>query len=360
MIDENTQETLDSAQESYYNALQSGDQLEIEKSKATLDKFFSAPEASVEPSPQQEVQEQPVEEEKPATATEGADEKSESDWLQSLPENIRGNVEQLIAQNKYLDQYKRSNEGRVSGLQRKADEAERKLREIEAMKAQAQPAPQQTSSVAENNAKINELTDQINQLKNSDPELAKVLGIMRDALLDEATRLRNEVPKVDLTEINTLRQRLQEQEEFVRVERARSELDRLVPNATQIIDSPHWVEFTNTLSPSLRAAIQSSDDPMDYVNMMPLYAQWAETYNRAHGMVQPANAVNPPAQVDPRVAATQANRTSNLQAGVPVQARTVTPPQPKPTEAEILRTPSLLMKRQEEIYQETLKKMGLA
>lgn len=355
----NPAQDSESAQEAYREALVSGNADEIARTEALLKKYLEPqdkePIAEVTP-PQAEAA--PAEPSKEAEQQEPAKDggASTSNWLDTLSPEIKANVEQLIAQNQYLDQYKRSNEGRVAGLQRKADEEARKAKELEARMAQlTQPQTAQDKATV---SKITYLTDRINKVKSTDPELAELLELTRDALLEQAESVKGSVPNVDIQEIITLKERLAQQEEEIRVEKARAELDRLVPNGTAIIDSPHWVEFKNSLSPRVREVLDLSDDPRDYANMMPLYAQWADNYNKAHGYTnQPQQAVNTPAtSVDPRASAIQATRQQALQTGV-VGGSAPASPTRKPTLAEILANPALLEKEQERILAEERKRI---
>lgn len=356
--EQNNEITLDKAQEMYYNAHVEGDQAKIDEADALLRKYL---EPAATPVPEETpAVEQPTETvsepTSPVVTQEGEPAKeggtSTEDFLKGLPDNIRGNVEQLIAQNQYLEQYRRSNEGRVAALQRKADEAAKKAKELEEAKAQATPAPD-----------ANTITNkELEALERTDPEMAQVIKAERAAILAQNTKLSEELNQIK-NHLQEMRERQVQWEQERVVETARQELDRLVPGATQIIDSPFWAEFKNTLSPTWKEMLDNSNDPQDYANMMPLYAQWAEMYNRAHGFSQPtpANAVSTPAQaaVDPRAVQAQANRQQNLATGNAVVGKPATPPTRKPTIEELFKNPELLAQEQDRILKEEMKRLGI-
>ena len=361
--EENNEITLDKAQEMYYNAHQEGNTELIAEAQALLDKHFDSLSGNEKATPVPEVTpaaEQPTEIVSEPTssgvAQEGEPAKeggtSNEDFLKGLPDNIRGNVEQLIAQNKYLDHYYRSNEGRVAALQRKADEATKRARELEEAKAQVVPAPD-----------ANTITNkELEALERTDPEMAQVIKAERAAIIAQNTKLSEEMNQIK-THLSEMRERQVQWEQERVVETARQELDRIVPGATQIIDSPFWAEFKNTLSPAWKDVLDTSNNPQDYANMMPLYSQWAEMYNRAHGFSQPtsANAVSTPAQaaVDPRAAQAQANRQQNLATGNAVSGKPATPQTRKPTIEELFKNPELLAQEQDRILKEEMKRLGI-
>jgi hypothetical protein len=131
------------------------------------------------------------------SAKEGATSQQQSsnpneDWLNSLDPSVRKIVEDKLETERkareYHEQRYRSEVGRQTAFQKKYEE-ERKAREQLELKlrdgAVSQPSnPTATTANAQTaSAKVQALTDQINRLRASDPELASVLEVSRDALI---------------------------------------------------------------------------------------------------------------------------------------------------------------------------------
>jgi hypothetical protein len=128
----------------------------------------------------------------------------------------------------------------------------------------------------------------------------------------------------------------------------RNRLEQMVPGALQVLDyvdpktgwSP-WNEFLNSLPPTLQQAANDANADT-YAYLMPLYGQWAERYNAAHGYVQQQQSStqqpNTP-EVDPRAAQVQQARQARLTTSAAAPARSAPPPGHKPSLEERIKNP---------------------
>lgn len=360
-------------QEKYIGALSSGNQEEIEKAEREVKIFLGdakpdseeAPSATGRPETppaDNTIQPPDAEAKTEVISKEGTDESpgakdganspsgSTEDWLNSLTPDVRKLVEERLEQERkareYHEQRYRSVVGREPTFQKKYAE-EKKLREELEQKLRdgavsqpsnptATPANTQTATAK----KIQELNEKIAKLRGPDPELADLLETTRDALLETQQLMASSVPKVDLSAVEELKAKIAKQEMDLVVQNERNRLEQMVPGALQILDyadpktgwSP-WNEFVNSLPPTLQAAAGDANADT-YAYLMPLYGQWAERYNAAHGYTQqPQQPQQPTPQaqptVDPRAAQVQQARQAKLTTSAAQPARSAPPPQQK-------------------------------
>jgi hypothetical protein len=287
-----------------------------------------------------------------ATSQQGANNPNE-DWLNSLDPSVRKIVEQRLTEERkareYHEQRYRSEVGRQTAFQRKYED-ERKAREQLEQKlrdgAASQPSnPTATPANAQTaSAKVQALTDQINRLRTSDPELASVLEVSRDALIETQQQLLASVPKVDMSAVEELKEKLAKQEFEMVVQSERTRLEQLAPGSLQVIDyvdpktgwSP-WNEFLGSLPPTLQQAANDANADT-YAFLMQHYGQWAERYNAAHGYIQPQQPVAQH-EVDPRAAQVQQARQAKLTTSAAQPARSAPPAGHKPSLEERIKNP---------------------
>jgi hypothetical protein len=356
-----TQDQYDELQDRYYAALESGDdekitQIELEINKVT---GGSPPDSAPTPDPVASaeatgsMEEGSATETQPPSTTEGAppakdggtpsNEATEA-WLESLDPKVREIVlEKLNTERKareYHEQKYKSDIGRITAYKDKY-ENERKTREqLEAklnMNA-AQPVQQPAATTAASNdlsasenAKLKALNERISSMKNTDPELADALTLIRDSFLEEIGKrpTATNTPSAIDPSILKFKEEFEQQKFELQVERERYELEKRVPGALMVIDyrdqkgwSP-WLEFVEHLPGKLKeAAYEPSAD--NYEMLMPLYIQWAERYNAAHGYTQPK--AEEPQAVDPRAAQVQASRQAKMVTGAAAAPVKSSPP----------------------------------
>ena len=354
--------------ERYSATLEQGTAEEIEKVEREIKIFLGeeappAEEAVAPETPPAQDPAQPPNTEATPSATDGAPPASNEngeEWLASLDPKVREIVLQKLDTERkareYHEQRYKSDIGRISAYQRKAEEAEkakqeleRKLREgVPSQPANQQPATQQVAQTA-TARKIQELNERIAKLKGTDPELADVLETTRDALLETQQLMANSVPKVDLSSVEELKQKIAYQEQEMLIQNERARLEQMVPGALSVIDyvdpktkwSP-WQEFVSSLPPALSTAANDANADT-YAYLMPMYVQWAERYNAAHGFVQPTQqeAHQPVSQagVDPRAAQVQQARQQKLTTSAAAPAKSSPPPAYKPSLEERMKNP---------------------
>lgn len=354
--------------ERYSATLEQGTAEEIEKVEREIKIFLGeeapppAEEAQVPETPPAHEEGQTPNTEATQGATDGATPASTSnengeEWLASLDPKVREIVLQKLDQERkareYHEQRYKSDIGRISAYQRKAEEAEKAKQELERKLREgvpAQPANQQPATPVAQTAtarKIQELNERITKLKGTDPELADVLETTRDALLETQQLMASSVPKVDLSSVEELKQKIAYQEQEMLIQNERARLEQMVPGALNVIDyvdpktkwSP-WQEFVSSLPPALSTAANDANADT-YAYLMPMYVQWAERYNAAHGFVhqqQPSEVQQPPA-VDPRAAQVQQARQQKLTTSAAAPAKSSPPPAYKPSLEERMKNP---------------------
>ena len=354
-----TQDQYDELQDRHYAALERGDEKEIAQIKSEIDRITggSPPDSAPTPDPVASaeatgsMEEGSATETQPPSTTEGAppakdggtpSNEATEEWLESLDPKVREIVlERLNTERKareYHEQKYKSDIGRITAYKDKY-ENERKTREqLEAqLKTNAaqpvqQPAAPAASDLsASENAKLKALNERISSMKNTDPELADALTLIRDSFLEEIGKrptATNTPPAIDPS-ILKFKEEFEQQKFELQVERERYELEKRVPGALMVIDyrdqkgwSP-WLEFVEHLPGKLKeAAYEPSAD--NYEMLMPLYIQWAERYNAAHGYTQPK--VEEPQAVDPRAAQVQASRQAKMVTGAAAAPVKSSPP----------------------------------
>jgi hypothetical protein len=211
--------------EKYEQVLLSNNLEEIAKVEEELQKFLGGggvessvkvDEPEVPPANTEANQSTTVPAEGGTSAKEGATSQSEpsnpnEDWLHSLDPSVRKIVEERLEQERkareYHEQRYRSEIGRQTAFQKKYEE-ERKAREqLEqklrdgAVSQPSNPTATPANTQTANARKIQELTDKIARVKGTDPELADLLELTRDALVETQQQLLAAVPQVDLSTV---------------------------------------------------------------------------------------------------------------------------------------------------------------
>jgi hypothetical protein len=359
--------------EKYEQVLLSNNLEEIAKVEEELQKFLGGgggvessvkvDEPEVPPANTEANQSTTVPAEGGTSAKEGATSQSEpsnpnEDWLHSLDPSVRKIVEERLEQERkareYHEQRYRSEIGRQTAFQKKYEEERKQREQLEqrlrdgAVSQPSNPTATPANTQTANARKIQELTDKIARVKGTDPELADLLELTRDALVETQQQLLAAVPQVDLSTVEELKAKIAKQEFEMVVNSERNRLEQMVPGALQVLDyvdpktgwSP-WNEFLNSLPPTLQQAANDANADT-YAYLMPLYGQWAERYNAAHGYVQQQQSStqqpNTP-EVDPRAAQVQQARQARLTTSAAAPARSAPPPGHKPSLEERIKNP---------------------
>lgn len=366
-------------QDDYISALNSGNEEEIVKTKRKIDIFLGdakpdedeaaegttenggdkAPEVkppAPSPSPDNEVSK-----EGETSAKDGATPpNAEEAWLNSLEPSVRQIVEQRLDTERKAREYHQkkyeSDIGRVNAYQRKYED-ERKAREqLEQKLREGATNPQPSNSTATpqvgtqtaNADKIRALSDRITKLKGPDPELAELLELTRDALIESQQAVLASVPKMDMAPLEELKAKIAQQEYDLVVQNERQRLEQLSPGSLAIIDyqdpktgwSP-WHQFVKELPPKM-AELANDSNADTYAYLMTLYSQWAERYNAAHGYTSrptQQTTATQPVVVDPRAEQVQQARQAKLTTSAAAPAKSSPPPTYKPSLEERLKNP---------------------
>ena len=302
------------------------------------------------------------------------------DWLNSLTPEVRARVEQQLIEaqkaKEYHEQYVRSNQGRLQAYQRQAEEAKRRAQELEAkLKSEPSTPAQAPAGQTARLAKIEELSQKIERVKKSDPELADLLETTRDALVAQeqlmAQQLQQFQPQSSNPKLEAIERQLEEERELRLVAQGRAELDRLLlekkgipPGFANSLFTPSapnqksiWEFFFDDLPPyKQKMIIDNPYDPEVFADVIANdYTHWAERYNAAHGYsTQPtANsavstpATHSPATPDPRAAQAAASRQAKVATTATAPVKANPPLQRQENIEELLRNPPANMTPQE-------------
>jgi hypothetical protein len=361
--------------EKYEQVLLSNNLEEIAKVEEELQKFLGGgggvessvkvDEPEVPPANTEANQSTTVPAEGGTSAKEGATSQSEpsnpnEDWLHSLDPSVRKIVEERLEQERkareYHEQRYRSEIGRQTAFQKKYEEERKQREQLEqrlrdgAVSQPSNPTATPANTQTANARKIQELTDKIARVKGTDPELADLLELTRDALVETQQLMASSVPKVDMSAVEELKVKLAEQEEARLVEQSRFELERQMPGALDFIDyvdpktkwSP-WQQFLQEMPEHLQRWYQADPfSPSIHKELLKnYYPGWASQYNAAHGYVQQQQPTQQPSQpeVDPRAAQVQQARQARLTTSAAAPARSAPPPGHKPSLEERIKNP---------------------
>jgi hypothetical protein len=264
-------------------------------------------------------------------------------WLEALPETIKDQVlkdfQDLYGKAQHLEHYQRSNEGRVSALQKKADMLQRELdsrRQTEPVKA---PAPSST--------KLEE-SPALKKLKEEDPALYEVHKSEREELLKQT---REEIEKAKAEFNSALDKQLQPIQKAREAEYIRQQQDivlNTIPNAREVVSSPYWKEFEDNAPAGVRALI-NSDAAEDVIAAFELYNSWAmATFPPEQKAPVETPAAPAPKVTDPNTAKLEEERQRKLKAGAPANKG------PSPSAVNITDHDAAL----EEVFQKRWKEMG--
>jgi hypothetical protein len=211
---------------------------------------------------------------KPDTSAEVKDDKPKPkdglpEWVAALPEEVKDKVlndfQALIGKAQYLEQYQRSNEGRVSALQKKADKLER---ELETRKA----TPPPKTEAAPTPLKLDD-SPKLAKLKEEDPALYEIQKEREEEILKHAQKL---VDQAQAEVKSTLEKQLapvHKQQEAAYIREQQENVLSVVPNAVEVVNSPAWDAFEKTASPAVQKLINSAEGD-DIIAAFQIYDNW--------------------------------------------------------------------------------------
>lgn len=288
--------------------------------------------APVEETPGAETDTQEQQEE--TTPTDGTEDKAppqEKDWRDLLPEDIKDKVlsefTSLASEAKRLDQYYRSNEGRVSGLQKKIDLLQSQLSSVQTLPTK--PTANQPAATAEADPVLE-------ALKENDPALYNALEVIRQK---EREQYKQEVDKVR-AELNQAIAPIHQDRERDYVMREAEKVKQAIPEIEKVVTSPEWGAFINSTNDKVRqlAESRSADEFLSAVEVFTMYLH--------RNNPQPA----PAAPVSNTAARVQESRAKRLATSTPVTRQAAL------TQGEELGEADLL----EKMFQDMRKKQGYA
>ncbi len=220
-----------------------------------------------------------------------------NDWLKSLPDNVRQNVENLAKQASLWQQKH----------QEQASEKRRVLNELNQLKKKVEaPKPQPSQVDAE-------VDDVWNQLKEADPILYKALDkklrALEDKLAGEAAR-----------KVEEKLQPLEYERHEAFVQEQLSVLEHQVPNWREVTSDPYWKMWLDSQTPGTQAMF-NSPYAADSVRLLKLYADdMARMFGQQQQQIQEAPPQAAPVAVDPKAAQVSQARQDKLAKTAPLPA----------------------------------------
>lgn len=220
--------------------------------------------------------------EEPATTNEKVDA-----WLEDVPEDVRGKVQESLDALAQAEHKLRSDDGRVRAFQRQAEELKQQLKKLSS-------TPQATAADTE----VPSTPEEWQQLIDHDPVLAKAVE----------ARVKAEIQAFKKTNIDPIYKRQQADEAIAQsdvVTRERAKLAELIPDVDNIITQPlfrGWLE--NEAPPMLQEAFRNSVDHRDYLAVFNQFAVDMINTGRVQPNGQAPSAAAPTATpvVDPQKA----------------------------------------------------------
>lgn len=219
-------------------------------------------------------------------------------WLTQLPDDVRANVERIA---KEAQLWQQRHQEQASKNRRLHNEVEQLKKTVEVPK---------TAPAAE----TDEADDVWAQLKEADP-------ILHAALEKKLGALERKVLKESEHKVQERFQPLEQERNEFFIQEQLQQLDHVVPNWREVIQSPEYQSWFDVQTPGTKALFNSSY-AIDSVRLLKLYADDMERYFSGS---QPAA---PQQQQQPAVVNTQAQalgqqRQQKLERSAPVQAATV-------------------------------------
>ncbi len=245
-------------------------------------------------------------------------------WVDALPDNLKEQVlkdfQDLYGQAQFLEQYRRSNEGRVSGLQKKVDTLQRKL---DSSQKQSEPPPSNSSKAAPSSIHLIEDDPALAKLKEDDPALYEIHKKREEAILLQAEKL---VEKAKAEFNSALENKISpiNQERHAEYQRQQQDIVlTVIPNAKEVLNSQHWELFETNASDKVQQLI-NSDEADDVIAAFELYNRWISA-----NFSQPTEAPKAPPVETPKAPAqdtakVEEERKRKLNAGAPANKGSVT------------------------------------
>lgn len=228
-----------------------------------------------------------------------------NEWLNSLPEDVRGNVQALVEEHANLQHRYSSVYNRLAPTQRRLSELERKFKEQQDPQTR-QPAQNGNASEKSVNPQVDEEWERI---KESDPVLAAAFE----------RKLKQQQDEFD-QRIQRSLQPYQEQSHNQELERETQALLQIVPNAIEVFSHPSYHGWIENQSEAVKR-LNSSTKHQDALALLRLYDADMQPYYQQQSQQQSAPPVNPNA------AKLQQKRDEKLQNPVPQSAAKAAPKQ---------------------------------
>lgn len=284
-----------------------------------------------------------------STAPDTTSETEEKDWREELPESIKQKVlddyGRLHAEYKALEHYRSSNEGRVSGLQRK-------IQSLETQLAQVTSAAKPATTPATSTAATIEDDEFLADLKEQDPALYKVMKERDKALLEASKKQLTELQTSLDQKLNSVITPLQQEAELAMLRREAAIVKEQVPFVDKILASPQWSTFLNE-APEIVVRAAESKKADEFLAAIDMFATWASRKYPENFVDKPTTTATQSANV-PGTQATASNKQLQDSRARRLQAGAVGTKHPPAAPIEELDEEALL----ERLFQDIRKKEG--
>lgn len=192
------------------------------------------------------------------------------DWATKLDPELQDRVREVLRSKLQAEQRARSDSGRISAFQRQILERDRRIAELATQRTQPQD-PNLAAAGKQDQAKTLEAWKQLNE---AEPGIANAVDSRLSA---ETQALREELAAIKDT-VKAQTDPLYQQQERAYVEDQRRLLTEAIPNYVEVVNHPvykYW--FDTKASNGIKQLASTSTDHQDAVNVLSMYAQWAQT-----------------------------------------------------------------------------------
>lgn len=260
-----------------------------------------------EAQPEEEVKEE-------AKDSEPAQEPDPNSWLESLPEDVRANVQTLVEEHAHLQQNYKSVYNRLAPTQRRLAELERRIKEQQYPQTR-EPAP---GNASEKSPEQIERDEEWERIKESDPVLAEAFE----------KKLKKQQEQFDKLIEERLRP-YQERSYNDDLDRETQALLQVVPNAVEVFSHPSYMGWLEAQSESVQR-LNKSPRHEDAIALLKLYDADISRYQASQ---QPPPQAQP--QVNQEAAKVQQRREDKLKNPVPQSGARTAPKQEEMDETKL-------------------------
>lgn len=249
------------------------------------------------------------------------------DWAAKLDPELQDKVREVLRSKLQAEQRARSDSGRISAFQKQILERDRRIADL----ATQSNKPQDPNLAAAGKQDQANTLEAWKQLNDAEPAIAAAVDARLAQIQEQMAGVKDAV--------KAQTDPLYQQQERAYVEDQRRLLTEAIPNYVEVVNHPvykYW--FDQKASSGIKKLAGTSTDHQDAVNVLSMYAQWAQTPQALDELVSrgiiskddvpqqaPAQTVQTSTQVDTALADKVAKSRNDKVTAAPVVANTPSP-----------------------------------